>query len=49
MRTIAIVLNLSLFATYGYLLGYHNGVNTPMPVVDQNSVDHAVFMALMQD
>jgi len=47
MRKIVIVLNLSLFATCGYLLGYHNGVNTPM--VDQNSINQAVFMALMQD
>ena len=49
MKTIAIVLNLALFGTCGYLLGYHNGVNTEQSFVDQQSIDEAIFMALLEN
>ena len=45
MRILTTILNLALFATFGYVFGYHMGYTTPK--VDQHAIERAVYEAVM--
>ena len=45
IRKIAYILNIAIFATSGYVYGFHVGTNQPQ--VDRAAIDRAVLAAMM--